>query len=495
MKILQSSDNGYRVSSRPFGRINFNVSQIGIGGYRIYSRSKEHADTVAYAIRSGFNLIDTSSNYTGGESERLVGKILGEMTEKKEIKREDVLIVSKVGYVQGEDLDIAREREAENRPFQEMVKYMDGCWHCIHPDFLEDQLNRTLDRLKMDGLDIYLLHNPEYFLSHIKKQKLMDIKAARDEYEQRIRQAFKWMEEKIQEKKFKAYGISSNTFINSSEDFEFTSLERVIEIAETLSSNHHFQVIQFPFNLYETGAYTEKNQSNGTKTVLDFANENNIATMVNRPLNAIMDKRMIRLASFDEIDHKMIIENYDKYSKRLIELEKRFDNEFKNRWPKDRSRTPISRLFSFPHYLSSALIEFHGWEHWDYEKEYRIMPQTYDGLDCLDQVMQNDASWKEWTLDFTQTLSKFLDTITSHYESSKSSFSKDLCEKLDAINPSLKSSPTLSGKVLRILSSVPGIDCILLGMRKETYVDDAVMALKEPPIQNVADVLKNCHLS
>ena len=37
---------------------------------------------------------------------------------------------------------MAREREAAGRPFPEMVKYAEGVWHDIHPEFLRDQLAR-----------------------------------------------------------------------------------------------------------------------------------------------------------------------------------------------------------------------------------------------------------------------------------------------------------------------------------------------------------------
>lgn len=39
------------------------------------------------------------------------------------------------------------------------------CWHCIHPDFLADQWTRSAERLGLETIDIYLLHNPVHFLS------------------------------------------------------------------------------------------------------------------------------------------------------------------------------------------------------------------------------------------------------------------------------------------------------------------------------------------
>lgn len=49
-----------------------------------------------------------------------------------------------------------------------MVKYGDEIWHCLHPEYLEEQLTLSLDRLGLQTLDVCLLHNPEYFLSDAK---------------------------------------------------------------------------------------------------------------------------------------------------------------------------------------------------------------------------------------------------------------------------------------------------------------------------------------
>ena len=80
-------------------------------------------------------------------SERLVGDVLRDLAGRGRLAREAAIVVSKIGYVQGANLALAREREAAGRPFPEMVRYGDGLWHCLHPEFLADQLDRSLERL------------------------------------------------------------------------------------------------------------------------------------------------------------------------------------------------------------------------------------------------------------------------------------------------------------------------------------------------------------
>ena len=84
---------------------------------------------------------------------------------KNDVARDEIIVVSKIGYVQGDNLKQAEARERSGRAYPEMVKYDEGIWHCIHPEFLADQLDASLDRLGLATLDVCLLHNPEYMLS------------------------------------------------------------------------------------------------------------------------------------------------------------------------------------------------------------------------------------------------------------------------------------------------------------------------------------------
>ena len=141
------------------------------------------------------------------------------------------------------------------------------------------------------------------------------------DYYRRIKLAFEWMEEKVEEGKIQCYGISSNTFPMPSDDFEFTSLEKVVELAEEISADHHFQVIQFPFNLYETGACLTRNQVFDSLSILDFACEKELATLVNRPLNAMSKNGMVRLASFRVTAQNSINEQFEEHLHNLQKLE------------------------------------------------------------------------------------------------------------------------------------------------------------------------------
>ncbi|WP_378953356.1 aldo/keto reductase [Pelosinus sp. sgz500959] len=279
---------------QPLVPTGIRISGAGFGCYRVDVRVKEHQQALTKALLSGINLIDTSANYADGGSERLVGKVLCDLITANKIKREEFVIVSKVGYLQGENYSLSQERKSEGQPFKDLVLYDKGLEHCIHPEFLAEQLTRSLDRLGIETVDCYLLHNPEYYLNWAKQAQVPKIDA-RAEYLRRIRIAFLHLEEEVAAGRIQYYGLSSNTFPRPASHFDFTSLADIWDIAQSISPQHHFRVIQFPLNLLETAGVTEKNQPGG-KSLVEFAVDKGLGILTNRPLNAIREERLIRLS-------------------------------------------------------------------------------------------------------------------------------------------------------------------------------------------------------
>ena len=78
------------------------TSSIGIGTYLGESdeeTDREYEAAIAAALRDGINLIDTAVNYRFQRSERTIGRVLGEMIQRGEIRREEVIVATKGGYI------------------------------------------------------------------------------------------------------------------------------------------------------------------------------------------------------------------------------------------------------------------------------------------------------------------------------------------------------------------------------------------------------------
>ena len=283
---------------------------VSFGAYRVSNHSTDHFDAMLKAVNDGCSLIDTSSNYTGGESEKLIAQVL------KKADRTPI-IVSKVGYIQGENISVMEELNSIGQAKDELVKVNDNLWHSIHPDFIRNQVKLSLERLELEKLDIYLLHNPEYYF--------YEAGANQDDYYKRIEKAFFELEALVSEGLIESYGISSNNFILSPEDEKVTNIERVMECAQRVSPKHHFTHVQFPFNMIEIDAL--ESWYDGL-SLLNKAKGFDLTVMTNRPLNAFKDEGLVRLATYDK-SHPLIDESAAQkvFVTAMMLLEKKFKEE------------------------------------------------------------------------------------------------------------------------------------------------------------------------
>ena len=126
---------------QPLGRTGLAVSEIGFGAWAIggnahgnsYGATSDSTsiDAVQRAVELGVNFFDTADVYGWGHSEEVLGLAL-------KGRREDVLLATKVGG------DF----------------YHSGVRMNFDPGYLAFALDRSLQRLQTDHVDLYQLHNP-----------------------------------------------------------------------------------------------------------------------------------------------------------------------------------------------------------------------------------------------------------------------------------------------------------------------------------------------
>src|SRR6185369_11357676 len=354
------------------GETGLLVSRLGFGGYRVDDETPEHREALRRALLSGCNLIDTSTNYTDGGSETLVGEVLADLARQGRLRREEVVVVSKIGYVQGANLEVAQSREQEGRPFPEMVEYMDGVWHCLHPEFLADQLPRSLARLQLEALDVCLLHNPEYYLSDAHERSHGTLEKRREEFYRRLGEAFAFLEGAAAAGRIRWYGASSNTCTRPAHDPEATSLTRMLETARQAGGkDHRFRVLQLPMNLFESGAALEPNNGAALdQTVLEYAAAQGIGVLVNRPLNAMAGEGMVRLADVPEAEPAE--GSVDDRLAALALLEEEFRRDIAARLQVPEGATPPQQFFRWSTDLKGADAHIRSLDQWTQTETYRI---------------------------------------------------------------------------------------------------------------------------
>jgi hypothetical protein len=475
---------------KQLGKTGLICSAVGFGSYRVDLRVAEHHTALAKAIRLGVNLIDTSANYADGNSERLIGSVLAKMIEAGEISREEIIIISKGGYIQGENFeriskrikDLGGEVGEHGSELAEIVKYGQGLWHSIHPDFLADQITRSLERLELETIDAYLLHNPEYFLQWAVKDNMPEDEA-RDIYEERIAKAFAHLETEVATGRINWYGISSNTFGKPEGAVDRTSLERMLTHA-----GEHFALIQLPMNLYESGGILEQNQMRSTMSVIDFAKENGIGVLINRPLNAIRENRLTRLADYPEREFPP-----EEDINELVHDIKLQEDEFKkeqlpNLELNPQSSDAIEKLLGFGTWLDNYQWRgLAGYDEWRDLLFTVIKPRIQYAFDLLRSASKEDKAVSQSLAEYAESLDETIEHITNYYTSRASEGAAKTHEALDELLPAEYHELSLSQKAILALRSIEGVSSVLVGMRSEEYVEDVTYGLQAKPLADARD--------
>ena len=252
-----------RVAAGHFGDLDgLAVSTLGIGTYL----GREDAETdVAYqdalvrALELGINTVDTAVNYRHQRSERAIRTALAGAFGRGLARRDEVVVATKGGYV---PFDGAVPRDPRAWFTQ---TYLDtgiigpgdvaGGIHCIAPRYLADQIERSRANLGLETLDVYYVLNPESQLEEVD----------RPEFRKRIRAAFDALERAVREGKLRRYGTATwNGYREDQSSPGYLSLEELVGAARDAGgADHHFKVVQLPYNLAMPEAFVRANQSVG----------------------------------------------------------------------------------------------------------------------------------------------------------------------------------------------------------------------------------------
>ena len=497
LSVSLGAAHGYAM----LGSTGLTTSRLGFGGYRIDAEESSHRDALMKALRNGCNLIDTSTIYTDGESERVIGSVLGDLIKKNELVREETIVVSKIGYVQGHNLSQAKAREQAGKPYPDMVKYGDDLWHCLHPEFLADQLDLSLDRLGLETLDGCLLHNVEYFLSDAKHRGQTDLEMLRQEFYRRLQAAFGYLETQVAAGRLRFYGVSSNTCTMSSADPEATSLSRMLESAQiaatsaaaaaaTESTAHHFKVLQCPMNLFESGALLTPNTGPEEQlTVLQLAEAERLAVLINRPLNAIPspESGMIRLA---ELPIEPSSVSFEAQRDVITKLEDEYRRDFAPHIQKAGQAISPEDYFRWAEELTKVRSHVKTVEHWDQIENQMIAPHLNQVLRALSQHFTGELNerWQAWRDRYLPDLLVLLKELRREATIKSREKTDAITRILDPLLPEDKRQESLSRKALWVLISTPDVTCVLNGMRTPAYVDDSMEVLRWSPLPNARSV-------
>ncbi len=440
---------------RPLGATGLSCHPLGFGCYRIADGHEGHADALAAYLDRGGNLIDTSANYMDGASETLVGKIL------RGRPRDRVIVVTKGGYIQGQNMELAQRRN-----FPEVVKYAEGIWHSIHPEFLETQIEMSAERLRLDYIDVYLLHNPEYYLEDIGHHRALD-PADHEEFYRRIREAFRYLESEVERGRIRWYGVSSNNYLLAASAPNHTSVARTLQAAESVSANHRLRVVQLPLNLYESGGALQPN--NDGQTVLEFCRQRGLGVLANRPLNASRRDRLVRLADYVAPGKKTPgAEELRVLLDPVAEQEHKLAREL---------GAPLLGGSGIAVFLLEILPQVRSAAQWEQAAGSLVIRPVQGWLIECRRRFKGREEWNQWQDDFIPLLNRALEQIHRHLAAAQQLVSDMVRARLVGEAGYPPAQQSLSQMALNVLLGLEGLSCTLVGMRRVDYVEDALAAL------------------
>jgi aryl-alcohol dehydrogenase-like predicted oxidoreductase len=249
------------------------ASSVGLGTYLGLANAPEdasYATAIAAFLARGGNLVDTAINYRCQRSERTLGKTLGQLIEAGNLRRSDVIVCTKGGYIPSDGQPPASletfQQDIEAKVIDAGLASSDevaASCHCISPKYIEDALERSRQNLALATVDVYYVHNPEMQLI---ARPLEAVLAT-------LRQTFAALEASVKRGDIARYGIATwNGLRVAPHEPGHLPLEAVVEAAKDAGGeDHHLRVVQVPFSLAMPEAFSVRCQRVGDELMTPLA--------------------------------------------------------------------------------------------------------------------------------------------------------------------------------------------------------------------------------
>jgi aryl-alcohol dehydrogenase-like predicted oxidoreductase len=236
---------------RKLGKSNLKVSEIGFGAWAIAldwwgGKKIDDQDAIKMLKRAydlGINFYETADIYGNGKSEKLISQAF------KGMNREELVYSTKWGY------DIYSSKQVGHN---EIPQKHDT-------DFLQYALQKSMDRLQADYIDVYSLHNPK--MSAIQNDSI-----------------FQSLDSLIFDGKIRSYGVALGPAIGWMEEGLLATRTRNITCLQTV------------YNILE--------QDPG-RAFFDAARQNDVGIIVRVPdASGILTGKVKADTTFDKNDHR-----------------------------------------------------------------------------------------------------------------------------------------------------------------------------------------------
>jgi len=271
------------------------VSSVGAGTYLgdpTDAVDDRYRAALVQAFDNGCNVVDTAINYRCQRAERVVGGAL----DASGIDRESLLVATKGGFLPFDGSRPADPSAYVTREFLDagLVDLDDLARgsHCIAPGFLSWSLDRSLDNLGVEAVDLYYVHNPETQLRARSREAVYDA----------LEDAFRLLERRRAAGDLRHYGVTSwEAFRVDEGDDAYLSLPEIHARARAAAAAEGaddcgFAAVQLPFNVlwadavrtaaqpHERDGEGESDGDGGRLSALRWIQERGLSAFASAPL-------------------------------------------------------------------------------------------------------------------------------------------------------------------------------------------------------------------
>ena len=265
-------------------RLGATLSSIGIGTYlggHDDATDAAYAGSIATALETGANVIDSAINYRFQRSERTIGRMLAGRFADGVLRRDELVMCTKGGFLAFDDAPPADARAWVKDIFidpgiigwDDIVSY-----NVMRPAYIRHQLEASRRNLGLATIDVYYLHNPETQLERLDRRAFLE----------RMGQCFEELETASAEGKIRFYGTATwNGYRVAPNDPTYLSLAELEGLARRIAGqDHHFRAVQVPFNLAMPEAFAIENQwlDGGAVSVIEAARRFDITVFASASL-------------------------------------------------------------------------------------------------------------------------------------------------------------------------------------------------------------------
>jgi aryl-alcohol dehydrogenase-like predicted oxidoreductase len=263
--------------------LGLTLSSLGMGSYLGNAdpiSDGKYTASLVKALESGINVVDSAINYRYQRSERNLGAGLKKAIDAGLVQRDQVLLCTKGGFIAGDMGPPTKEwfEETFAKPGIATPKDFVAGSHCMTPRYLRHEVEQSLRNFGVETIDVYYVHNPETQLPEV----------GETEFYARLSAAFRELEACAAEGKIQVYGTATwHAYRVPPAHEAAVSLEKTLACAEAAGGKeHHFRVLQFPFNFGLPEALSHLSQTVGgeKRSALDAARGAGLAVFTSVPL-------------------------------------------------------------------------------------------------------------------------------------------------------------------------------------------------------------------